>query len=183
MARVKTKSLTPKKWFLLLVVLIAGFLIYNYLSIQANKKTFAQARLAINNIFSQTTKNLGPPDASRRIDSCGDSDCTIYTSFIYAVTDKSQAESYLHTIQSDIKSQDNFVPAKSLSTHITTSSLGYHSTQDVYNFKSLSCTAKYLYDTPQATLLKMKNNSKKPFYVEIGCTGSAKHKYYSPAQR
>lgn len=174
----RTKTTNTRLIIGILVVLVAVFFAYSYLSVQANKKTFEQARSAVDNIFSQTTKTLGSPDASKRVSSCGSSQCTVYTSFVYGVVDKNQAENDFRTIQGNIKGQDSFVPAKNLPTRITTTALGYHSAQGVYNFKSLSCTAKYLYDTPQATLLKQKDKSKKPFYVEIGCTGSAKKDFY-----
>lgn len=174
----RTKTTNLKLIIGALVVFIAAFFAYSYLSVQANKKTFQQARTAVDDVFVQTATSLGSPDSSKRVNSCGDSQCTVYTAFVYGVADKSQAEKDLQAIQSNIKSQSNFVPAKGLSTQITTSALGYHSAQDVYNFKSLSCTAKYLYDTPKGTLLKQKDKSKKPFYVEIGCTGPAKKEFY-----
>lgn len=186
MATAKTKKSPKRKWLvyalLLLVLLIAGFLLYNYLSVQANKKSFQEARVAIDSIYSSTVSTLGQPDASKHINSCGGQQCTVYTSFIYGVSGYNQANKYYKTIQNEISQNPVFIPTKALSKKIITTEKNYSGAQDLYIHKKLSCTAKYLYNTPQAALLNLRNRSMKPFYVEIGCTGPTEHAYYNHTQ-
>ena len=167
----------------LLAVLIAGFLIYNYLSVQANKKSFEQARSAIDSIYSETTKSLGLPDANSKASHCGGSQCTVSTSFVYSVVDKNTASDDFHRIQNIIKNQKDFMPSGSLAMSLTTLSNGFTNARDLYSDGKLSCAAQYTYSPPQAIPLKVKNSGSKPFYVEIGCTGTAKRAFYNPSQK
>jgi len=161
-----------------LFVLIFGFFIYQFLLNQANKKSFDQARITIDSIYNSAVSNLGKPDASKNINSCGNNQCTVYTSFVYGVKDEDQANQYFSKIQDSIKSHPEFKNKKTLSMGINSSLNGFNTAQDLYSYKKLTCTAKYTYDPPQVTLLKVKSTLSKPLYVEVGCSGIAKSAYY-----
>lgn len=178
MTKTKKSKINLRVYLYLLVLLIAGIFVYNYLSMQPNKKNFQQARASIDDIYSGTTSVLGKPDATKRINSCGGSQCTVYTSFVYGVADKNQAEEYFKQIRSQIRSQKSLVPTKPLSHALDLSTNGFDSAQDLYSEGKLLCTAKYTYNPPQVTLLKVKDINSNPLYVEIGCTGAAKKNFY-----
>lgn len=182
MARTKKSPINFRLHIGVFVVLIAGFFIYNYMGVQANKKNFQEARSTIDSIYSSTTATLGNPDASKRLSFCGGYQCTVDTSFVYSVSDKNQANEYFTKIQSQIKKQSSFVSAKPLSTSLASLD-GFDIAQDLYSDGKLSCTAKYTYNPPQVTLLKVKSAASKPFYVELGCTGTAKRAFYNPSPK
>ena len=180
--RTKKSPINFRLYFGIFVVLIAGFLVYNHLSVQANKKNFQEARTSIDSIYSSVISALGEPDASKRLSSCGGSQCTVYTSLVYGVSDKNQANEYFAKIQAKIKNQSAFVPAKPLSTSLASAN-GFDTAQDLYADGKLSCTSKYTYNPPQVTLLQVKSASSKPLYIEIGCTGSAKKSFYPSSSK
>jgi len=178
MARAKRSPINIRLYIGLFVILIAGSLTYNYLSVQANKRNFKQARSTIDSVYSEIVKTLGPSDANSKASHCGGSQCTVSTSFVYGVENKSTASYDFHKIQKIIKNHKKFIPSGPLATDLTALSNGFTNARDLYSNGGLSCAAQYTYDPPQAIPLKVKDSSAKPFYVEIGCTGHANHQYY-----
>jgi hypothetical protein len=177
MAKTKRSLINNKLYLILALLFMAGFFIFNHLSVQSNKRNFEHARTAIDSVYSGTTSVLGNPDAHRRVNTCGGSQCTVYTSFVYAVDNKNQADEYFKKIQTQISSQKSLVPTRPVSSGLSHSN-GFDGAQDLYSYGKLTCTAKYTYNPPQITLLRVKNIASNPLYVELGCTGAAKKNFY-----
>lgn len=174
-----------------IAILIAGYWIYGQASTYTNKRDFQQANASINNAEKQISTDIGKPDKSEHQNNCsrsyqeltgyGEITCYIDFSFAYAMDNENQSNLAMSKIQVILKGSKVFArPQKSLASSLTDAvalSSEYHEAQDIYKYRDLTCTAKYVYDTPQDTFIKLKTD-KKVFYTVIGCTGPAKKLYY-----
>jgi hypothetical protein len=166
----------------LILVIVLLYIAYQQISAILSKKDFNNARSIIDSVYSENVSKFGNPDNFKSINNCeqtnSGTNCNVSTSFIYGVGNREQAEAIYKNIQDTIKSHQDLKPTKTLSSSISTTAVGYVGAQDLYNLGKLVCSAKYLYDNSQASFLKLKDTSKKPFYIVIGCTGPAKKKFY-----
>lgn len=196
MARAKTKSSSKIRLLVYLtaavVVLIGGFVLYNKHATANNKKNFQDARSTIDNIYYDAVKQIGPADNAQLSSNCsktykefsgyGNLACHVDIAFIYPVSSGDEANSILEKIQSNIKKKyPSLKTVGNLSGSIRDSSTvntAYHTTSDTYELEGLKCTANYVFDTPSETSLAIKDSSKKPFEITIGCWGPAKQQYY-----
>ena len=191
MARVKTKKRNKFLWLAVLIALmVGGFATYKHISIAMNKRDFQNARIAINKIYSKVIGKVSRPDnavaesfcsRSHKEFSKGDLSCDINTNFIYGVDNEEIANQLLNSIQGQISSVKEFKSVtpinKSLKDYNVVSNI-YHTASANYNVGSLRCVINYVYDTPREIDLTIKDNSKKPFEITIGCYGPAKQQYY-----
>jgi hypothetical protein len=173
----------------LLAVVIAGVQAYQR---HQNKLAFQQARTAIDEVYKDIVTKVGPPAASKSINSCqrhnqefeeGPLSCAVGISFIYSVANREEANKRYKAIQSIIKSRtDLFKPDGVLSSEIRDElvfNTYYHSAYDRIRTKSdMECSAKYIYDTPDETFLRISEIRDKTFQVNIGCSDWAKQKLY-----
>jgi hypothetical protein len=173
------------------LILAAGYWGYGQITTFSNKRNFQQARQTIDSIYSQIVDKVGLPDNTKKDSSCSrsyqefngyvDMSCDVDTSFVFSVSDKVDAQMKINLIQKIINDKkDILVPSKPINTIIRTTGVvttNYYGTQNFYKYNGLSCTSKYVYDTPEETFLKIKKSGT-PLYVVIGCTGPAKKQYY-----
>ncbi len=176
-----------------IVLIIAGYFVYQYVATQINKRDFIQARAAIDAVYVDIVAKVGQPDNSKRTNDCsrpseefeqGPLSCSVATDFIYGVDNEEQANQLFKQIQGVIAMHsDQFKPTKPLSGAIADTlvvNTYYHSTLDYYqNAHGLLCVSSYIYDTPREINLSIKNSDKKSFEAGIACSGSAKSQYYS----
>jgi hypothetical protein len=201
MAARKTKRSHRFKWpvcIIMLVVLgVFGFRIYDHFSIAANKRSFQDARTTIDSIYYDAVKQIGPADNAEIGSSCsktyqeftgyGDLTCYLNANFIYGVSSESEANSIFKKVQDLVKNNfRSFRPTKTLSASIedrlVVNSV-YHAASDGYSAFGLRCTINYIYDTPREIDLSIKDSSKNPFEITIGCSGPAKQQYYRLASQ
>jgi hypothetical protein len=196
MASPKTKKSRRSKWLiysiLFLILLVSGYKVYDHFSIAANKRAFQNARAAIDNIYFDSIKQLGPADSAEASSDCSrtykeftgytDLTCEVDTRFIYAVVNESEASGIFKKVQAIISQKDSVMkPSQAMASSIKDSlvvSTVYHSASDTYKINGLSCTVNYIYDTPREIDLSIKNPNMKPFEITIGCSGPAKQQYY-----
>jgi len=193
MAAAKTKKPLRRKWLLyallIIVLLVAGFKVYNHFSIAANKRAFQNARTTIDSIYYDAVKQIGPADNAQTSSSCsrnhvefgrGQLSCNVGIDFIYGVNNETDANSKMAAIQRTIK-QSKLEQEQTLSSALkdtVVASSYYHTASDIYKFQGLDCTSSYIYDTPQLTSLNVQDQTKKTFEISIGCSGPAKQQYY-----
>jgi hypothetical protein len=193
MARLIKKNFRHKKTILvilLLLILAAGYWVYGQITTFSNKRDFQQAQSITDIIYSSIIKQVGEPDNSKKSDTCsrsyqeisgyGEINCDINRSLIYSVDSKEDAQNLIISVQKIINQNKSYSPAKPIKTSIETTGVlrtNYYGVQNFYKLKSLDCTSKYVYDTPEDTFLKLKHEGK-PLYIVIGCSGPAKKQYY-----
>jgi hypothetical protein len=192
MAKTKTKNIRFV-WFLgVAALIIVGFLVYQYISTQLNKRDFQQARAAIDTIYADIVARVGQPDNSKRTNDCsrpseeftqGPLSCSVGTDFIYGVDNEQQANQLFKQIQAIIAAHPElFKSTKPLSSSITDTlvvNTYYHSAEDYYSRGgNMDCFNKYIYDTPREIDLSVINPSQKPLQINIDCSDWAKAQYY-----
>jgi hypothetical protein len=177
---------------ILIVFAVAGFFVYQKIALELNRRGFQQARSAIDTVYGDIVAKVGPPDNSKSINDCsrpseefdqGPLSCSVGADFIYGVSDHNQANNLFRQIQGVIAQHPSlFHLAQALDTSIKDTlvvNTYYHSAQDYYKMGDMDCSIKYSYDTPSNTYLSLKgSDSKKAFYVAIGCSDWAKAQYY-----
>jgi hypothetical protein len=200
MVRLRTqKNRTPLPWmrthklislFMFIVLLVAGIFVYERIALELNKRAFAHARSAIDTVYADIIKSVGPPDNSKRSSDCsiyenefvvGPDYCNIDTSFIYGVLDEDEATAQFKKIQTVINQHKNFKPTRPLSLKITDQTVvnsAYHTASDEFIAAGLPCIVNYVYDTPREIFLSINDSSKKPFQIVIGCNGKTWALYY-----
>lgn len=189
----------PKsKWsrlVLAILIISAGYLIYNQYSIYSEKKNFERARADINEVYAEVVAKLGEPDNSDRRSTCsrtsvvfgqGDLSCDVRTDFLYGVVNLDEANRKFKEIQKIISSNGNFKRTSTAATSIKTetsadthNASSIHRAVDDYRVSGLDCVAGYNYESPFETSLGSVENNKKTFFVSIGCYAPAKKEYYS----
>ncbi len=194
MARLNKKTFKHKKFvtaLIVLLVLAAGYWVYGQVTTYGNKRDFQQARKTIDTVYSQIVDQVGSPDSYKSGNSCSrsyqefngyvDMSCDVDISFVYAVSNREEAQNKINIMQKVINSKNELLkPSRPINTTIMTTGLvttNYYGAQNFYKYGSLECTSKYVYNTPDDTFLKLKHDGK-PLYVVIGCTGPAKKQYY-----
>jgi len=193
MARLKTKTFKRKKILLALLLLLifaAAYWAYGQITTFSNKRDFQKAQSITDIIYSSIVKQVGVPDNSRESNTCSRSyqeisgygaiTCDIDRSLIYSVDSKEEAQKLIDSVQKIISQNKSYLHTKPIKTSIETTGVlrtNYYGVQNFYKFKSLDCTSKYVYDTPEDTFLELKHEGK-PLYIVIGCTGPAKKQYY-----
>jgi hypothetical protein len=193
MAAIKTKGSGKSKWLiygvLLLILLVAGYQLYSHVSIAANKRSFQDARTTIDSIYYDVAKQIGPADNAQVSSSCkrdhvefgaGQLSCNVGINFVYGVDSESEASVRMSEVQKLIK-KSKLKPTKPLSAGLKDSDVAtstFHTASDSYRLGSLDCVATYVYDTPEAISLSIKNQGQKTFEISLGCYGPAKQQYY-----
>ena len=177
--------------FILIVLVVAGFFVYQRIALELNRQGFKQARSAIDTVYADIVAKVGPPDNSKRVNDCsrpneefdqGPLSCSIGTDFIYGVSDQNQANDLFKQIQGVIAQHPSlFHLTQALDTSIKDTlvvNTYYHSAQDYYNTAGMDCSIKYTYDTAREIDLSINDPTKKSFEVNIDCSGWAKAQYY-----
>lgn len=198
MASAKQKVSLPRrilhhKFYLILIIIllgVAGYFGYEKYAAWQNKRDFQQARAAIDSIYADIVRQVGPPDNSKRSNDCsrsyqeftgyGNLTCDLNLELLYAVSDRNDATVHYKKIQTILGETSTLSTASKLSTDIIDKlvvSSYYHEAQDSYMLKSLKCTSKYVYDTPQDTYLSIEG-LKNYLFIVIGCSGNAISQYY-----
>jgi hypothetical protein len=170
---------------------IAGIFIYQKIALELNKCNFQHARTAIDSVYADIVRQVGPPDDYKVIDLCsrryqeftgyGNLTCHIDKSFIYGVGDEAESNNLFKKIQKNIDLNNEFRSTQMRATSITDTlvvSTDYHTASDKYKIGSLDCVVNYVFDTPREIDLSIKEQTKKPFEITIGCFGPARQPYY-----
>src|SRR5437868_15522224 len=88
-------------FFLLIILAVAGIFVYEKVAYEMNKRAFAQAKTAIDSVFADIVRQVGPPDdkkfnlkchAIREVYGDGPTSCTLTIYFIYPIADKARAD-------------------------------------------------------------------------------------------
>ena len=179
---------------ILIVLLVGGIFVYQKVTLELNRRAFAQARVAIDAVYADIVAQVGQPDNYKRESECSKSyfgpyelriSCSVDTDFIYAVKDQQEADAKTAKINEIVdKQQSRLRPTSAPKSDIyvnpapgdpdTNTSINYYKGPG-----GLLCIFKYVYDTPTDTYLQLVHpDSKKSFYVTTGCTGNAKNQYY-----
>lgn len=167
-------------------MVIAGLLIYLRIDLELNKRAFQQANHAIDTIYANIVKEIGPPDDSRSENRCGKGQgllsdgpwrCYINLFFVYGVANKEQSDQNINRIRSIITaSQSGLKPTAP--TPITKAA-GNTSVTDYYQAdKKISCEAIYEFDTEFGGFLNLNNPSDKRLTIAISCSGVARANYF-----
>jgi hypothetical protein len=183
------------KWisiFLGVAILALATYAYQLIAVQLNKHQFEQARAAIDIVYADIVNNVGPPDNSKRENSCSRLSreferepivCVVQTGFLFGVSGLNDANEKTKTVQAEIsKHKRLFAPIQSASDGISpvqVASSIYQDTEDHYRSNGIDCSVKYVFDTPQETYLNQLNTDLKPLYIRIMCSDLARQEYYS----
>lgn len=198
-------SKTKKSWLgwvwrhkllslLVLVIVAAGaYAGYSHIQTSNNKRNFQNTSKDINNLYINIIKQVGSPDNAEVKSYCsrahqeftkGELSCDLNTNLVYPVADQGEANILMKKIQQLIQDRAVDFRPKYISQSIKNYSVvdaTYHTATDDYLSNGLSCVVGYIYDTPREINLSIKDSSKKPFEVTIGCYGPAKQQYYRMA--
>ena len=161
----KHKWLTSLAVFALVVIGVAA---YYKISLELNRRAFEQASQAIDTIYADIVKEIGPPDDHRNSKECSQSysgpynlvtSCGVHVDFIYSVDDKEQADDKLRKIRSIVENRPDLIRPVSMpeSDIVTTPAPGNSNLNTSINYyKSnggILCIFKYVYDSPEQTYL------------------------------
>lgn len=176
---------------LLVIILSLGFWGYETYSRYTDKRSFENARAAIDVLYADIVSEVGPPDNYKHTNDCsrpsgvyeeGPLSCSVGTSFIYGVDSQAEANSLYKKIQGTVaRKSELFKPSQPLSAAIEDTlvvNTHYYSALDRYVSNSLPCTIKYIYNTAREIDLEIVNQDYKPFQVSISCSDFAKKEYY-----
>lgn len=176
---------------LVLILLVVGFFVYEKVALELNKRAFQNARTAINAVYADIVKNVGPPDNNKHESSCsrpsqvygqGPLSCDVRTSIIYGLSDKDQANTIFKTVQITMNQNKKFKSVM-LEPDISSLPVGnsiYTSATDRYKMGGgIDCTMSYWYDTPRQTDLVINDKNKKTFEIILNCNGWARTEFYS----
>jgi hypothetical protein len=197
MANTKTKKSGPSwMWrhkllslIALLIIAAGAYAAYNHIQTSSNKRDFQQARVAIDSVYDNALRSVGKPDNAEVGSDCarshqefsgGDLTCYLNTRFIYGVTNESEASRIFKKTQLLVLKTPAFKP-ESISNAIIDSyqvNSVSHAASDKFKLYNLICSINYVYDTSREIDLSIKDSTKKPFEVTIGCYGPAKQQYY-----
>jgi len=178
--------------FILIVLVVAGFFVYQRITLELNKRGFQQARSAIDIVYADIIAKVGPPDNSKRVNSCnrvkeefenGPLSCDVDTSFIYGVNGVEEADSLMSNIQNLIANHPGLLqPSAPLTNQISSTLVVnsyYQTAHDHYKTaRHMKCETSYIYDTLRETDLSIKDQTKKPLEIGIDCSDWAKAQYY-----
>jgi hypothetical protein len=196
MKRSQLKFLKTKKGKLVAVVTLVGlgvltFWGYNTYQVRADKQRFEEARATIDSIYADIVTQLGEPDDYKRSNTCsrpyqeftgyGAPQCDVGIIIVYGLENEEAANTNMKLVQESASKPPKFMSNSTLDPSIAESSVTntiFNTASDSYNFKGLRCVINYVYDTPQETYLNIKDSTKKPFQVSIGCAGEAKSQLY-----
>ncbi|HZP55662.1 MAG TPA: hypothetical protein VFB03_02745 [Candidatus Saccharimonadales bacterium] len=170
----------------LIIASVAGYFIYQKVTLEMNRHSFQSAQHAIDGVYADIVSQVGAPDDSGTQKYCNTSpngySCIIGKSFIYGIDNESSANSLFKKIQKVIGSQNSqFRTVRHLTTEvkdITITGAPYASASDRYRLYGLDCVANYIFNDRRDPDLTLKDSSKKPFEVAIDCFGVAKRNYY-----
>ena len=177
---------------LMVILLILGFFVYQRVTLELNKRAFAQARTAIDAVYEDIVENVGQPDNFKATNECsrshiaigdGPLSCYIDNEFIYGVEDKNEANSLRQKIKSTISNHSDVLkPTPQTTSSIDITPSGSTETNifvDHYDSAGLLCAIKYVFEIPREIALELKRGSnKKPFFVVISCSGDAREIFY-----
>ena len=175
------------------VVLIAlGAVVYNKIATELNRRAFQQANYAIETIYNDIVKEVGPPDDNKRESRCsrsrgefseGPLGCYTSMFFIYGLSNKDQSDLTIKRIRSIIVNSQSILVAASSSTEssgLITKAPGNTSSTDYYQAPGrIKCRADYAFDTSYGSFLKLKDPDAKPLAINISCSGMAMEDYFS----
>jgi hypothetical protein len=169
---------------------IAGIFIYQKIALELNKRDFQNARTAIDSVYADIVRQVGPPDNYKKVNQCvreheeltqGSLFCNIDTTIIYGVKDRVEASSILAKVQGVITNEKQFKLSGHLSRGIQdrlVTNTYYHTAEDNYRYSNLDCVASYVYDTPGEISLSLQDKNMQPLEISFGCNGPAKQSYY-----
>ena len=172
--------------------MVAGFFVYQRIALELNKRGFQQARSAIDAVYANIVAKVGPPDNSKRFNSCnrshqefetGPLSCDVETRFIYGVSGLAEGDILFKKIQSSISANEKLLkPTRPLSKSIgglLVVNTYYYSTNDYFVSPSrMDCIVSYTYNTPRQIDLQINDLTKKPLEISIDCSDWAKAQYY-----
>jgi len=183
------------KWLTLLtIVLLVIIAVFTYfkISLELNRRAFQQAAHAIETIYADIVKEIGPPDDNRYSRECsrpsvvydqGPLSCSIGIDFIYGVSDKQEPDQLKERIKSVINHHSNlllpttappsFIDVNPAPGNNTDSTIDYFKTS-----AGMECTSKYTYDMPREIQLNTKNRNEKGFGISISCSSDARGQFF-----
>jgi hypothetical protein len=186
--RHKTLSL-----FALVIVAAGAYVGYNHVQTSNNKRNFQQARAAIDSVYDDAIRNVGKPDNAEEKSFCsrshkefssGDLTCEVDTNFIYAVSNEEEANNVMGKIQQSTYTVAGLKKKETAVKKINDFNIlnvPYHTASDSYSYNGLNCVIGYVFDTPREMDLKVNDDSKKSFEINMSCSGPAKQQYYRMA--
>jgi hypothetical protein len=181
---------------ILLLIFVVACLAFTFFAYQVyegrvDKRGFQEARRAIDTVYADVVKKVGVPDEYKHTNECsrpsgvyedGPLSCSVGTSLIYGVSNRSEANRLFRQVQGVIGSHpDLFKPTQPLATSIEDTLIVntyYHSALDKYTVSGLTCVAKHIYDTEREINLRVQTPTKKPFQVNISCTDFAETEHF-----
>jgi len=177
---------------LAIILVVVGFFVYQKVALELNKRAFANARTAIDTVYADIVKEVGQPDNSKSTNECsrshvaigdGPLSCSVNTSFIYDVSNRSEADQLMNDAQKVVKKHTNIfksVPAPPSSIDITPAISDVNNSEvNYYSVAGMFCTIKYVYDTPRESDLVLQNSRDKiPYFVAITCSADARNIFY-----
>ncbi|MEX1995367.1 MAG: hypothetical protein WD887_01155 [Candidatus Saccharimonadales bacterium] len=179
---------------LVIAVVLIGIVFWGYQAYSGytNKKSFEKALAAIDIVYADIVSEVGPPDNYKHTNDCsrpsgvyedGPLSCSVSTSFIYGVANRTEANNLLKKIQTVIgEHQDLLKPTQALAATIEDTlvvNTYHHSALDSYTRGgSMDCYTSYFYDTFEEIDLTISSKVKKPFQINLGCSDFANKEYY-----
>lgn len=176
---------------ILIVLLVAGYFVYDKIALELNKRAFQNARVAIDTVYADIVKEVGQPDDFKHENFCsrpnvtfgeGPLSCDVSTTFIYGVADMDDANRVFKKTQITISTYKKLKPTKPLLSSITSVPVGdviYSSATDYYKMSGVDCITSYWYDTPRQIELAINHKNKKPLEISLSCNNWARAQFYS----
>jgi len=181
----------------LITFMVIGFFVYERVTLELNKRAFAQARKVIDNVYADIANEVGQPDNYRRTSECSHSyfgpyvkqiSCGVDTDLVYNVEDRNEAGQITATVQNIVKRHKNSLTSTTYNSDVFSESErapgdpNINSHIDYYESSGgLFCVFKYVFDSPAETFLKLpEGTTGKTYYLTMGCNGSARQYYYPP---
>ena len=177
---------------LAIILLVVGFFVYEKVALELNRLAFKSARHTIDTVYTDLVNEVGPPDNSKTINECsrshvaigdGPLSCSVNTSFIYGVSNRSEADQLMNDVQKVVKKHTNtfksvsappsFIDITPAISDVNNSKVNY------YSVAGLFCAIKYVYDTPRESDLILQNSRDKiPYFIAITCSADARAIFY-----
>lgn len=175
----------------LIVLLVAGFFVYQKVATELDRRAFANARIAIDEVYAVIVKEVGEPDNSKFVSECSEgysgaynpvTACSVGTEFIYGIASRDDYLNKVGEIRTVILKHKTFKPIERPLSNIDVNpavSTEINSELDSYSISGLLCSVKYTFDIPHETFLSLKSSDgKKLFYITMGCSSKTRTAYY-----
>src|SRR3990167_1187147 len=172
-------------------LVVVVFFVYLRIDLELNKRAFQQASKAIDTIYADIVKEVGPPGDKNDSSRCrgfrgvygeGPLSCYLDKNFVYPVKNKSEADQLRVKIQDIVMQQDRFIRQPTPSNTINYPKADSDSAPftEYYRFKGgIECIVNYIYNPTFNSSLGLKDpETYKQFYVSFSCSGPANAKYF-----